>query len=606
VYLREILVLNSGALDDFSLNANFHLDGTPKPIVLVGSNGSGKTTIISIIADALIEIAALKLQGVTPTQGMARKFFRVLGGRSIRLSTKYEVCAARFEHDSDQFFYRSKSGEVAAKDLLSKMAAFGPAGNFKSETIETGKIAFGPAIKVPSIFHEGAYAFFPANRFELPFWMNADLLAHDPPVGFAPLLSDHLRKPVMVQTAFSEMKSWIMGLLADSGINVMEVLALPNHEAIRSFSEQKLASTAPALSGLSAILSAVLRRPARISRLLRGQGDQRICIASGSEVVVPTLENLSAGQASLLSIFGTILRYGDDKNIPPGLAVEGVVLIDEVDAHLHSDLQHDVLPSLIRLFPRIQFILSSHSPLFPLGMAKLFGEDGFSLIEMPSGTAIDVERFSEFESSFAHFQATKTFEQKVKEQLTQGKVPLVLCEGETDPKYLKTAAELLGFTELTYGVHFDWVGQKTATGESQGAGQSHLDNARRFLVNNPQFLGRAVVLLYDCDTQKDSADLGNLFVRRIARNEGNSVTDRGIENLLPDEVFEQHFYSEKTIQKGADRTIVRQLKKLDLCDHLCGTVRDPKHFTHFRGILDELRNLLKPSAGIHTPGSANA
>jgi len=183
---------------------------------------------------------------------------------------------------------------------------------------------------------------------------------------------------------------------------------------------------------------------------------------------------------------------------------------------------------------------------------------------------------------------------------------LVLCEGETDPKYLKTAAELLGFTELTYGVHFDWVGQKTATGESQGAGQSHLDNARRFLVNNPQFLGRAVVLLYDCDTQKDSADLGNLFVRRIARNEGNSVTDRGIENLLPDEVFEQHFYSEKTIQKGADRTIVRQLKKLDLCDHLCGTVRDPKHFTHFRGILDELRNLLKPSAGIHTPGSANA
>ena len=80
MYLREGLVLNSGAVADLTLHAAFNADGSPKPIVIVGSNGSGKTSLLALIADALIEVAALKLQGVTPSQGMQRQFYRVLGG----------------------------------------------------------------------------------------------------------------------------------------------------------------------------------------------------------------------------------------------------------------------------------------------------------------------------------------------------------------------------------------------------------------------------------------------------------------------------------------------------------------------------------------------
>lgn len=51
------------------------------------------------------------------------------------------------------------------------------------------------------------------------------------------------------------------------------------------------------------------------------------------------------------------------------------MLIDEIDAHLHSDLLKDVLPELISLFPKIQFIISSHSPFFLLGMKDKFGDN---------------------------------------------------------------------------------------------------------------------------------------------------------------------------------------------------------------------------------------
>jgi len=41
----------------------------------------------------------------------------------------------------------------------------------------------------------------------------------------------------------------------------------------------------------------------------------------------------------------------------------GVALIDEIDLHLHPKWQMEVLPKLSKEFPRIQFIVTSHSPL---------------------------------------------------------------------------------------------------------------------------------------------------------------------------------------------------------------------------------------------------
>lgn len=44
------------------------------------------------------------------------------------------------------------------------------------------------------------------------------------------------------------------------------------------------------------------------------------------------------------------------------LETEGVVLIDEVDLHLHPGWQQRILPDLTRTFPNVQFIVTTHSP----------------------------------------------------------------------------------------------------------------------------------------------------------------------------------------------------------------------------------------------------
>lgn len=46
-----------------------------------------------------------------------------------------------------------------------------------------------------------------------------------------------------------------------------------------------------------------------------------------------------------------------------GLESEGVVLIDEIELHLHPTLQQDILQRLRKTFPNVQFIITTHSPL---------------------------------------------------------------------------------------------------------------------------------------------------------------------------------------------------------------------------------------------------
>ena len=73
---------------------------------------------------------------------------------------------------------------------------------------------------------------------------------------------------------------------------------------------------------------------------------------------------LSQGEKSLLALIGDIARRLAIMNpeLENPLIGEGIVLIDEVDMHLHPKWQRDVLPALQKTFPNIQFIVTTHSP----------------------------------------------------------------------------------------------------------------------------------------------------------------------------------------------------------------------------------------------------
>lgn len=72
---------------------------------------------------------------------------------------------------------------------------------------------------------------------------------------------------------------------------------------------------------------------------------------------------LSAGYAAVLDIVADlILRMQSLNRVTRVFDMPGIALIDEVETHLHLSLQQDIMPILTTVFPKVQFIVSTHSP----------------------------------------------------------------------------------------------------------------------------------------------------------------------------------------------------------------------------------------------------
>ncbi len=100
-----------------------------------------------------------------------------------------------------------------------------------------------------------------------------------------------------------------------------------------------------------------------------------------SKDVVPLpieISQLSAGEKNLFALIGDLVKRGVQLNPVlfeldydpeqgtygnPLLYTYGVVLIDEIDLHLHPKWQRQIVPKLRKLFPQVQFVVTTHSPM---------------------------------------------------------------------------------------------------------------------------------------------------------------------------------------------------------------------------------------------------
>jgi len=85
---------------------------------------------------------------------------------------------------------------------------------------------------------------------------------------------------------------------------------------------------------------------------LRGSGTQPLSV-------------MSDGYRNLIALVADLAwratRLNTHREADAPVETAGVVLIDEVELHLHPKWQRDVLPSLMRVFPNIQFVVTTHS-----------------------------------------------------------------------------------------------------------------------------------------------------------------------------------------------------------------------------------------------------
>lgn len=597
MYLRGCLIENSGPIQYLDLTFPFNDNGTPKPVVLVGSNGAGKSIFLSHLADALIELGKIAFKDIVSNDSIdGRPYFRISQDLNKGSIKPYSLVFLRFSDEQNQWFCTDKIGDLesttyepALEPRFSGVPKWSKLGSFKG--VSTDKE------QVEHFFRHNSVCYFPPSRKELPHWLNTNSISTTATFAVEPRYEGLLKKPIFVESSVQENKSWLLDVFLDANLGLYVI-----DEQIRAFKNiQDVQTMLQAISNVNAILRQIIQDPsAMLATNYRNQSESRLRIFKDSgRSIVPQLEALSSGQAILLNMFMTIIRYSDSIDLSKASSlndISGIVLIDEIDAHLHSQLQYEVVPALLKLFPKVQFILSSHSPLFLLGMKNTYGEDGFQIIELPTGTHISTERFSEFETSFAYYKSTKAFEETTTQLLKASQKPLILTEGITDADYLKRALQIYGRIDILESVEIQSVGKNVGR-DTRGGGSSGLDRVAAIADANPSVIQGSVLLLYDFDVQKLPSSGTMVTIAQVPHNFRNTKIKAGIENLFDPILFTSEFYQAKTEIGNYGEEIQRpSFQKSAFCSHLCkeGTVQDFAEFSKVIAIIDNWLRRNKP------------
>jgi predicted ATP-binding protein involved in virulence len=113
---------------------------------------------------------------------------------------------------------------------------------------------------------------------------------------------------------------------------------------------------------LEAVRQAISSLIPEFSNLRVERSPLRMTVRKRSEKLI--VNQLSDGEKCLLAMVGDLARRLAIAN--PGLSDplqgNGVVLIDEIELHLHPKWQREIIPALTRTFPNCQFIVTTHSP----------------------------------------------------------------------------------------------------------------------------------------------------------------------------------------------------------------------------------------------------
>lgn len=461
MYIKRIVSENVGPIEKIDISLPFNENGTPKPVIIVGENGSGKSIFLSNIVDAFYEIAAKAFDNVViRTNQGGHKYYKIITTNQITVGKKYMYSYINFFKNEKNIDYILKSRNLEMVELKEKIKSDINLQNFSSKINENYKNVDIDSETSEKIFDENVICFFSPNRYEKPSWLGENYYNYEH-FSIEERFQGKLDKPITVKDAIGLNLQWLMDIIADSRCDI------ENSQTglkVAHVSVDDLLKLGVARKNVEKIMSEILGKEIYFGLNFRNSGASRFNINSTKDnnIVVPTLDSLSTGQLALFNIFSTIIRYSERTSLQNSIELDritGIVVIDEIELHLHTILQREILPKLIKLFPKVQFIITTHSPLFLLGMDETFGENNYEVYQMPTGIKIGIEYFSEFQRAYDYFRETQKYQDDIREAINKNNIgkTLIITEGATDWRHMKVAYNKLSSENKISNLDFEFL-----------------------------------------------------------------------------------------------------------------------------------------------------
>lgn len=195
-----------------------------------------------------------------------------------------------------------------------------------------------------------------------------------------------------IESLDSDVKGLILSV--ESGIETLKPLLTQKQEQLKLLKEihavpDRMASDSKTIEVVNNVICDVVPSVNRIWMDSKSGTDTIMLVNDG---VIVNLNQLSEGQRTFISLVSDLARRMILLNpkLDNPLTGQGIILIDEIELHLHPAWQQNILIKLQNAFPNIQFIVTTHSPQVLSTVDKrcirqfVLNENGETVIQVPS------------------------------------------------------------------------------------------------------------------------------------------------------------------------------------------------------------------------------
>lgn len=338
MYLEKLKLHNFRCYEKLEIDFNRQLT------VLVGKNGSGKTTVLEAIAIALgtwfVGFNIVNAKGINKRTDPLRKAYQIGATDDVQTQFPVEIEAwGKIEESKDQILHW-------------KRELYTPTGTM---TTKDAKQIVEYAAEYQKAISEGR------TDIYLP------MVAY---YGTGRLWDYHRQKRIDVFKVSSRTNGYIDCLDGTANVKLMmdwfQIMTINKYQR----QEENLESN-PELDTVYLAMEKCLKNLSGYSdvKIRYNMGTQELDVYYSEQdkqrMRIP-LNQLSDGYKGMISLVADIAYRMATLNPQLGTEVlskgDGVVLIDEVDLHLHPAWQQKVINNLMNIFPKVQFIVSTHAP----------------------------------------------------------------------------------------------------------------------------------------------------------------------------------------------------------------------------------------------------
>lgn len=224
MYLKRIHNVNVGPIEDAEIIFPFDEKNNPKPVVIVGENGMGKSVLLSNIVDSLYEFAGQAFSDAVKKVdfGLSSAYYKIVTGQEIHYGKKFMYSWIEYEDKNSndkKATYLFRDGEFNLEEFCERENITNKKNLCNSKE---PKRIFIDKKQAEKLFVENAVCYFPPNRYEKTNWMGKsyyDISESEHPSA-REKISGCLDKPISVENVNPRTLQWLLDVIADSRADV--------------------------------------------------------------------------------------------------------------------------------------------------------------------------------------------------------------------------------------------------------------------------------------------------------------------------------------------------------------------------------------------------